>query len=133
MPLRVHIVLWLALLRRHWTANRRIRHGLQVTKECALCNQEDEIINHRLVHCSYSRQVERPLCFRPVRRLWSKEHRRGFDSLFALISWEIWKERNSRCFRETERNPSALLQIIKVEARQWVRAGAKNLAYLCRE
>lgn len=37
-PLRVKIFLWLAIRGRHWTADRRHRHGLDAADHCYLCN-----------------------------------------------------------------------------------------------
>jgi hypothetical protein len=56
--------------------------------------------------------------------------RKGMDSLFTLTSWQIWKERNTRCFKEAATTVPDLLLIIKVEANQWAQAGAKNLRSL---
>ncbi|RLM53052.1 hypothetical protein C2845_PMPSC006798 [Panicum miliaceum] len=39
--------------------------------------------------------------------------RKGFDSLFALVSWQIWKERNARVFRQAEASVLQLLAHIK--------------------
>ena len=33
----------------------------------------------------------------------------GDDSLFALVAWELWKERNGRCFYD---NSSMVLQVL---------------------
>jgi hypothetical protein len=52
------------------------------------------------------------------------------DSLFALVSWQLWKEWNARCFREATVTVSDLLQIIKAEADQWIQAGATGLRAL---
>jgi hypothetical protein len=49
------------------------------------------------------------------------------DSLFALVSWQVWKERNARCFRQAPSSMNELLQIIKAEADRWIEAGAKGL------
>jgi hypothetical protein len=56
-PLRVKIFLWLAVRRRHWTADRRRRHGLDTDDHCYLCDQEPETIDHIITSCSFSRQV----------------------------------------------------------------------------
>lgn len=42
------------------------------------------------------------------RKLISKHVRRGFDSLFFLVSWMLWKERNARTFN----NDAMQLQLI---------------------
>ena len=52
------------------------------------------------------------------------------DSLFALVSWQLWEEQNARCFREATATVTYLLRIIKAEADQWIQAGAKGLRAL---
>jgi hypothetical protein len=52
--------------------------------------------------------------------------------LFALISWEVWKERNARCFRDAVANVNDILRIVKAEADRWVEAGAAGLRALAR-
>ena len=37
--------------------------------------------------------------WRLLRSSWSGDKRKGFNSLFALVTWEIWKESNARVFR----------------------------------
>jgi hypothetical protein len=46
-------------------------------------------------------------------------------SLFMLISWEIWKERNVRVFRNTYTTSSFIVVKIKEEIALWSLAGAK--------
>jgi hypothetical protein len=71
-----------------------------------------------------------------LRALWADViHRRiptgkAVASLAMLISWEIWKERNARVFRNTFSTLKAVLGKIKVEARLWSLAGAKALSVL---
>jgi hypothetical protein len=55
--MRMKIFLWLAFRRRHWTADRRIRHNLEASETCLLCDQEPETIDHILCSCSYIKQV----------------------------------------------------------------------------
>jgi hypothetical protein len=56
-PLCVKIFLWLAIRRRHCTADRRRRHGLEAADRCYLCDQEPETIDHIIASCSFSRQI----------------------------------------------------------------------------
>ena len=49
--------------------------------------------------------------------------RRGFDSLFLLVSWIIWKERNRRTFDRLARTTTHVLAIIHEEADACVTAG----------
>ena len=52
------------------------------------------------------------------------------DSLFGLVSWQVWKERNARCFRDSPSTVIELLQLVKEEADRWIETGAKGLAAL---
>lgn len=56
-PLRLKLFLWLAMRRRHWTANRRARHGLDTHENCLLCEQAPESIDHIVVSCSFAQKL----------------------------------------------------------------------------
>jgi hypothetical protein len=106
-PLTVKLFLWLALRRRHWTADRRQRHGLDANDHCFLREQEPETIDHIIVSCSFARQVwwsisnilQQPMTAAPHgttmewwltwRHQWNGEERKGADSIFALVAWEL--------------------------------------------
>ena len=62
--------------------------------------------------------------------MWTGQKQKGLDSLFALVSWTIWKERNARCFRDASTIVSQLLQVIKAEAEIWIQAGVRDLECL---
>lgn len=49
-------------------------------------------------------------------------------SLLLLVIWFIWRERNARIFRETDRSVQAVLDQISDEAANWVLAGARHLS-----
>jgi hypothetical protein len=146
-PLRVKIFLWLSFRRRHWTNDRRARHGLESREDCYICDQVQETIDHLLCRCPFAREVWFHICtalgqplpppehsvlrwWRRLRSTWSGNKRKGLDSLFALVSWRLWKERNARCFREAASTVPELLLVIRADADLWVRAGAKNLELL---
>jgi hypothetical protein len=64
------------------------------------------------------------------RALWPQACVKGVDSLFALISWELWKERNACCFRRAATQLNAVKDQIKQQAELWVMAGNKHLGSL---
>jgi hypothetical protein len=92
------------------------RHGLDANEACFLCDQESESIDHIVVSCSFSKQVWWSVLsavgqpqgmpnFNTIfdrwngwRLMWSGNNKLGADTLFALVVWELWKERNTRCF-----------------------------------
>jgi hypothetical protein len=47
-----------------------------------------------------------------------------------LVTWEIWKERNERVFNNKLSLPSVVMHKIREEGKDWILAGAKNLAEL---
>lgn len=57
-----------------------------------------------------------------------EHHRRGFDSLVLLVSWEVWKERNRRTFDGHSMTPTQLLGVIRDEGDSWIAAGFRGLA-----
>jgi len=135
-PLQVKIFLWLAFRRRHWTGDRRARHGSETRERCYLGDHAQETIDHIVVSCPYTREVwsliyqafGRVLLsatqsiikwWRRVHADWNGSRRSGIDSLFALISWEVWKQRNARCFTDAVVTPADLLLIIRAEAERW--------------
>jgi hypothetical protein len=144
-------ILWLAIRGRHWTADRRRRHGLDADEHCYLCDQDPETIDHIIASCSFSRQVwwttlavlgvdasqvggdSLLVWWDQWRRRWHGDKRKGADTLFALVAWEIWKERNARCFQSAPSTTSQLLSTIKHTADQWIEAGACKLGCLVRE
>jgi hypothetical protein len=59
-----------------------------------------------------------------------KELRRGFDSLFLLVGWHLWKERNARTFNRVASSAAQLLQTVEQEIALWCAAGYKHLGTL---
>lgn len=114
-----------------------------------MCNQAPETIEHLLMHCPIAREVwwqalshiQMQTRFNMseatiinarnnLRAALRKSQRKGIDTLFMLISWQLWNERNGRVFRNEASTMQALLQKIKDEACRWIAAGAKDLGRL---
>jgi hypothetical protein len=64
-PPRCKYFIWLASLNRCWIADRLARHGMDHPDRCPLCDQQDEIVQHMLVACVFTREV----WFRTLSRL----------------------------------------------------------------
>jgi hypothetical protein len=116
-PPKVKFFFWLVMYGRCWTTDRRFRHGLQDSNACIFCDQDAETMNHILLGCPFSHEVwetwlrklhlqyivavqDEPTIpwWLQCRKALPKQLRSGFDSLFFLIGWPIWKERNARTF-----------------------------------
>ena len=144
-PLKVKLFLWLAF------KGRLRRHGLAALTMCHLCNLQQEIVHHLFVSCPFTVQVWGIILNRlgvapaPPGDICIQEHwkqtrlqfpattRKGADTLFELVSWHIWKERNARLFRGDSLDHQQLLRKIKTDTDMWVAAGAKSLGSLLGE
>lgn len=148
-PPRVKFFFWLVMHDPCWTGDRRFCHGLQKTNTCIMCDQEPETMDHILIGCCFSRivwdfwtvklhlqsvlqmQGMRAIeCWLLNRKLLPKTIRRGFDSLFFLAGWMIWKERNVRTFDGVASNPLRLCSRISEEVEAWCSAGYRHLSSL---
>jgi hypothetical protein len=146
-PSKVKFFFWLALHGRIWTAERRMRHGLQDTADCALCSQEDETVDHLLLSCVYTRELWSRLLRRfgweritplpgaslspwwmDARRQVPKELRRGFDSTVLLVSWRVWRERNSRVFDNVASTWAEAASKVLEDGDEWIAAGFSALS-----
>jgi hypothetical protein len=111
-----------------------------------MCDQLAETMDHIILGCVFSREVWAACLGRlrlqqvsvvqnqdvmswwiESRKRLPKQIRRGFDSLFFLVCWSLWKDRNARTFDRSSRQPAALLQAILEEASLWVAAGYRPL------
>ncbi|CAL5009846.1 unnamed protein product [Urochloa decumbens] len=148
-PLRVKLFFWLATRERIWTADRRRRRGLEAHDLCFLCDQENKTANHLIVSCPVAKEVWwRVLTWAncqcnfldgeaSVQDWW--EHllslqlpgrRKGVCSLFMIIGWHLWKERNARLFEHSASSTTMLVIRIQQEADLWIAAGARKLGDL---
>lgn len=148
-PPRVKFFFWIALHRRLWTAHRRMRHGLQDSDACVMCDQE-QTSDHLLVACVVARELWAmvlapaglmelvPTTSDELGSWWLNKRQRidgaarpSFDSMVLLITWTLWKERNDRTFSQTASAHPGLLQKVIKEASDWVLAGFKTLSVFC--
>jgi hypothetical protein len=148
-PPKCKIFAWLILQNRVWTADRLQKRGWPNCGLCKLCNQVQESADHLLFKCRFTVRIWTALktwlglhdveptdwqSLRTVKDWWIHGiHKRGNNrkamaSLAMLVSWEIWKERNARVFRNTSITSIMLVAKIKDEAAMWCLAGAKALS-----
>jgi hypothetical protein len=150
-PPKCKFFAWLILQDRVWTCDRLARRGWDHSPTCPLCRRTMETAHHLLVDCRYTRRLwtevahwlglpelhpttwppsSSPLGWWTVTPPRHNISQKAFRSLALLISWELWKERNSRVFNRAESPITTLVFKIKEEFSLWLSAGAKCLAAL---
>ena len=146
--------MWLAMQYRLWTADRRLRHGLQDQASLYyICDQEEDTVDHILLRCVFARQVWHCCFLRArittnlvpttddkiadwwlhARKQIPKETRKGFDSIVMLICWSLWKHRNGLVFGPT-RVVSSIASFtgqIFDDLRAWAMVGANRVTTFC--
>lgn len=149
-PLKCKFFVWLAIYNRCWTADRLAKRGLPHRDACPLYDQADEMIQHILVSCVFSRQVwslvlqrlgfSSTLPNQDTRKFsswWSrtvkglqKNEKKGLNSLVILAIWEIWKHINDCVFNRATHSVPVAIQAIANEGALWCFVGASKLQEL---
>jgi hypothetical protein len=138
-PLKHKLHAWLALRRRCWTADRRLRHGLPSHTLCPLCFTVDETLDHISLHCSFATEVWAGITLRlrlpdisPTANLgindwwitasqrFSSKDRKAANSLITLVLRSLWIERNARVFENKRTAAPIVVNIIVDEWKAWL-------------
>ncbi|GJM87684.1 hypothetical protein PR202_ga03662 [Eleusine coracana subsp. coracana] len=149
-PGKCKLFLWLAIRNRRWTSDRLQRRGLPHPARCALCDQEEDNVQHILTTCVFTRQFwfsvlsafnmqsstprRREKCFaewwRKVQKRAGAPIQKGVNSAIILGAWTLWKTRNICVFDGASPNIQVALNLFKDEAHWWCLAGTKKLQKL---
>jgi hypothetical protein len=60
----------------------------------------------------------------------TSEGRPTFDTLFMLVAWTLWKERNNRAFHRASASLQQIVDAARREADDWIEAGYSTIAEL---
>jgi hypothetical protein len=149
-PPKCKLFSWLIIQNRVWTADRLAKRGWPNGRVCPLCRCRDETASHLLFQCRFSIRIWKMVKdwlhihdFHPsswdefdnVELWWTSTvlahggRKKAMATLFMLVAWELWNERNARTFKHVDTMPTIIFDRIKSEARTWVIAGAKHLGF----
>ncbi|WMV26598.1 hypothetical protein MTR67_019983 [Solanum verrucosum] len=115
IPYKVDCFTWLLAKEAVLTQENLSKRGHQLASKCFLCGEQNETINHLVLHCKWTDQLWRMfICLKGIR--WVKPGSitgvlrcRNKDGMVsqkeerwkivpACIWWSVWSERNKRCF-----------------------------------
>ncbi|KAG2307373.1 hypothetical protein Bca52824_027121 [Brassica carinata] len=126
---RCSFVTWLAIQGRLPTRDRLLRWGMTVPNTCPLCSSGIESHSHLFFGCSYASGLWSRLCGQhisapPLSLMDVSEHldqapfssSSGLSSVLKLLlqvlTYCLWRERNSRIFRQTPSSEAALFAMV---------------------
>ena len=139
-PMRCRFFTWLAIRNRCWTSDRLVRRGLDHQETCPFCDQEEESIQHILLHCVFGREAGTVLCRALGKSEWvmirpsslqdwctdkvkNKSARKDVRTLFTLVMWELWKHIKAIVFDGATPSIRRVLHRVQEEGRTWKKAG----------
>jgi hypothetical protein len=149
-PPKCRFFMWLAALKKCWTADRLEKCRLDHPERCPFCDQEGESIDHLPVAYVFSRQC----CFLMLRQFkpqgwapqpnnqsfmdWWKDVsetvagpiREGLNSLIILGAWVLQNHRNRCVFDVQTPSINAVLSHVGEERQVWEYSGTKELSFL---
>ncbi|KAM0915236.1 hypothetical protein ACQ4PT_010999 [Festuca glaucescens] len=151
-PAKCKFFLWLLLHNRLWCADRLQRRRLPNAYFCPLCLRSLETSQHLFFECPFTKRIWAavatwthcsslaPPCWEAAttpQDIWqllmqrsAAAHKEGLSSLFTLVCWNVWRERNARIFRQKSATFQLIIAWIRDEAREWSFANAKALRKL---
>jgi hypothetical protein len=134
-PPRVAFFAWTAACGKILTVDNLRRRGMVVVNRCWLCESDEELVDHLLLHCGAVRTLwdaffaRFGLCWvmlRSVKDLfaswWSSGRSRSvvvWKMVSLCIMWCIWRERNARCFEDSSRSSEELLHFFLFTLFTW--------------
>jgi hypothetical protein len=134
---KVKIFLQLELKNKILTAKNFRKRGWNCTSLCVLCEEHEETSTHLFLSCLCLRQlwnnilsklniVDLPTNLCALWTSWrarsiNKEIRYAWDLYLAALWWTIWLERNRRIFQKKRKQPTVLINDIRMLFVQWSR------------
>ncbi|CAN6226414.1 unnamed protein product [Urochloa humidicola] len=127
-PPRVQFFAWLLVQNRLQCRSNLVKKQVVDAATCPLCSHPDETCDHLILDCPFAAQVWGKLQIDTsncrVTNIWNVVRPQSlplqhFNSFILLISWQLWKHRNSIVFDGATPSHQALWNICKEEARLW--------------
>ncbi|KAJ3669510.1 hypothetical protein LUZ60_011460 [Juncus effusus] len=135
---KVKFFSWLACHNKINTADNLWKKGWPHEQTCSLCGSTFETRDHLLISCSFTVSTWRlanrynnistamPQGGHDFTSSWldnkkrmGQQRRKKWETLWAAINWNIWKERNQRIFNARRRTPLAIARKALDEADLW--------------
>ena len=152
IPPRVEIFTWMALLGKISSKVLLARRCIIPPDDvlCILCNEYHESADHLLLQCSFARNVwvwwlglwnlswAFPRSLGEAFEQWAfigapPFLKKVWRAIFLIIIWSIWKERNSRIFRNVVSSQAQIHDLILTRLSWWIKGWGSSFPYSCEE
>ncbi|WVZ52393.1 hypothetical protein U9M48_003457 [Paspalum notatum var. saurae] len=121
--------MWLTVNNRCWTSDRLARRGLPINQHAPSPIRLMKPYTIFVAHVCWQEKFGSRIFswWSQSSKALPKDLRKGLNSLFILVSWELWKHRNECVFLGARPAVQAVLQSIGAEGHLWCLAGALDL------
>ncbi|XP_020251027.1 uncharacterized protein LOC109828435 [Asparagus officinalis] len=137
IPLKVKIMVWLALRQSLNTKDILTKKGIQLELNCVLCSKVEESHTHLFIECEFVFSLWKSIQFKlkigkdfkmkSLKEVWlnwtaggNKECKMKRDVLFCALLWCIWQERNDRLFSNKKKRALEILNKIMIFSTFWL-------------
>ena len=137
IPSRVAFFVWTAALRKCLTIDNLRKRKVWILNWCYMCKRNGESVDHLFLHCPFALDlwsmvlglfgVSWVMLRTVLGLLWCWQgsfgrHRNGciWSIIPHCLLWCLWRERNSRCFKDTERSIPDLKLLFFRTLRDWL-------------
>lgn len=148
VPHRIEVFVWLALMGKINTRSKLAGIGIINAENnlCPLCLMEPETSDHLLLHCSVSSKLWSwwlnlwqvkwvfPSSLREAFTQWYWPKKVSFFSkvwstIFFIMLWSIWKERNKRVFSNTASSIKDMKELVLLRLGWWISGWKEKFPY----
>lgn len=147
-PHRIELFVWLACFGKINTRGKLTRLGIISADQdiCVLCNNSSETSTHLMLHCEFSWSVwcwwldlwgikwAAPPSLVAAYRQWMPPNlgvlfKKIWSSMFYIIIWSVWKERNSRVFNNIQCSQQQVRDLILTRLVWWMKGWGEIIPY----
>ena len=152
IPPKIELFTWLALRGKINTKSKLVHMNIIPADDilCVFCSNHIENTDHLFLHCSFAKTIWNwwldiwglnwvfPCFLYEAFNQWlfygvPPFLKKVWNAIFSIIIWSIWKERNSRIFRNTSSPHNLIQDLILTRLSWWIKGWGSSFPYSCDE
>nr|CCA65974.1 hypothetical protein [Beta vulgaris subsp. vulgaris] len=148
VPHRIEIFVWSAMIGKINTRHKLATYGIIPVEDssCPMCNSTPETSDHLLLHCLFAQRIWTwwldlwsikwvfPMSLRMAFDQWQSTNKSPFfkkiwASIFFIVVWSVWKERNDRIFNNKNTSIKDIRDMVLLRLGWWISGWSEKFPY----